>query len=59
MITNILDKNTRLIYFGKDSKELVEKSFNVEAGESSCILKNVVSRKKQLIPQFAITLQGE
>lgn len=59
MITNILDRNTRLIYFGKDSKELVEKSFNVEAGESSCILKNVVSRKKQLIPQFAITLQGE
>lgn len=59
MITNILDRNTNLIYFGKGSKELVKKSFDIEAGEQSSILEKVVSRKKQLIPQFAITLQGE
>lgn len=57
MITNILDRNTNLLYFGKGSQELVKNSFGVEVGENNCILKNVVSRKKQLIPQFAITLQ--
>ena len=59
MITNILDKSTNLLFFGKGSKELVENAFDVDANENNCILKDVVSRKKQLIPQFAIALQGE
>lgn len=59
MITNILDKSTNLLFFGKGSKELVENAFDIDANENNCILKDVVSRKKQLIPQFAIALQGE
>lgn len=59
MLTNILEKSTTLIHIGKDSEKLVLSSFNVETKNNIATLKNVVSRKKQLIPQFAISLQGE
>lgn len=59
MLTNILDKSTMLLYAGEGAKELVSGAFGVEAGPEATLLNGVVSRKKQLIPQFAIELQGE
>lgn len=57
MLTNIIDESTELIYHGKDANDLVENSFEVKSDDNSYILKNVVSRKKQLIPAFMVTLQ--
>lgn len=59
MLTNILDKSTMLLYAGEGARELVSGAFGVEAGPEATLLSGVVSRKKQLIPQFAIELQGE
>lgn len=51
MLTNIFSENTELLYYGKDAKQLVSKAFKIEdVGEESIILKDVVSRKKQVIP---------
>lgn len=50
MLTNIVEENTRLLCFGTNSKELIEKAFSKEVHGDICILDGVVSRKKQLIP---------
>lgn len=57
MLTNIIDESTDLICHGKDANDLVENSFEVKSEDNSYTLKNVVSRKKQLIPSFMVTLQ--
>lgn len=57
MLTNIIDESTDLICHGKDANDLVENSFEVRSEDNSYTLKNVVSRKKQLIPSFMVTLQ--
>lgn len=57
MLTNIIDESTELICQGKDANGLAENSFDVKSDNNSYILKNVVSRKKQLIPAFMGTLQ--
>lgn len=59
MLTNILEKTTTLLHIGEDSEKLVYSAFGVETKKDIAVLKDVVSRKKQLIPQFAISLQGE
>ena len=59
MLTNILTETTKLIFVGDGAKELAESAFNVKGEEDFVVLKNVVSRKKQLIPSFATTLQQE
>lgn len=57
MLTNIIEESTELLYYGEHAKELIEGAFPVRAGEKSCILPGVVSRKKQLIPAFMNALQ--
>ena len=57
MLTNIIEESTELLYYGQGAKELIEGAFPVQAGEKSCILPGVVSRKKQLIPAFMTALQ--
>lgn len=49
MLTNIIDESTELLFAGKNAKEIVSRAFSAECGESSAILKGVVSRKKQII----------
>ncbi len=57
MLTDILHRSTELICFGKGAKKLVEESFEVPVENGECYLEGVVSRKKQLIPKFMMTLQ--
>lgn len=57
MLTSILDQTTNLLYFGKDARKIAEDSFGVQGREDSIILKNVVSRKKQLIPAIMGEIQ--
>ena len=51
MLTNIFTEDTELLFYGKDAEQLIQKAFNPEQiGEGSVFLKDVVSRKKQVIP---------
>lgn len=51
MLTNIFTENTELLYYGRDAGLLLAKAFKLEEVSDGCItLKNVVSRKKQVIP---------
>lgn len=57
MLTNIIAESTEVICQGKDAKSVVESAFDVKSDSDSYILKNVVSRKKQLIPAFMSAIQ--
>ncbi len=59
MLTNIMQASTELLYAGSGSRELAEASFHHEGTEESIILRNTVSRKKQIIPAMMIELQEE
>jgi len=59
MLTNILDESTELIYCGEGAEELIKEAFGVNSVDDACILKGIVSRKKQLIPLMMTVLQGE
>lgn len=52
MLTDILNESTKLIFAGTDAAKLVSDAFHCEAQETGVILEGVVSRKKQLIPDF-------
>ena len=54
MLTNIIDESTRVLYYGKGAKELIQEAFPDEEDE---VLRGVISRKKQLIPAFMTALQ--
>lgn len=57
MLTDILKESTRLLFVGKDAKQLVENSFRQKAEENYIDLDGMVSRKKQLIPKLSSGLQ--
>jgi len=59
MLTNIMQASTELLYAGSGARELAEASFHQEGTEESIILKNTVSRKKQIIPAMMIELQED
>ena len=61
MLTNIIEESTELLYYGDGAKEVIEKAFEFEDSidDDSCMLKGVVSRKKQLIPAFMMALQNQ
>lgn len=59
MLTDIIDESTELIYEGDGAQELVASAFGKKAGEHSCVLPGVISRKKQLIPSMMKALQEE
>ena len=56
MLTDILNESTFLVYRGADSAHLAASAFNCESNEKGIMLKRVVSRKKQLIPNLINTL---
>lgn len=57
MLTNILDEKTDLLYFGKGAKEQVLEAYELAADSDNIELEGVVSRKKQFIPTFVVSLQ--
>ncbi|MCR5837785.1 MAG: putative manganese-dependent inorganic diphosphatase [Lachnospiraceae bacterium] len=59
MLTNIMDESTELIFCGEGAAELIKEAFGIDAENEACVLKGIVSRKKQLIPPMMTVLQGE
>jgi manganese-dependent inorganic pyrophosphatase len=57
MLTNIVEESTELLCYGKRAKEQVIEAFDLPADTKDIHLAGVVSRKKQLIPTFVISLQ--
>ena len=57
MLTNIVKEDTELLCYGKGAKEQVLEAFDLPPDTEEIHLKGVVSRKKQLIPTFVISLQ--
>lgn len=57
MLTNIVDEVTELLCYGKGAKEQVLEAFDLPSDTEDILLEGVVSRKKQLIPTFVISLQ--
>ena len=59
MLTNIIEETTFLICAGEKADALIEEAFHVHKTGEYHILKEVVSRKKQLIPMFMSALQEQ
>ena len=61
MLTDIMKETTEILFFGKRAKQMIEEAFFVRTedikDEHSCILRNVVSRKKQVVPAIVGSLQ--
>lgn len=57
MLTNIFEEYTELLCCGEDAKEHVISAFDLWEDTEDVVLQGVVSRKKQLIPNFVISLQ--
>ena len=57
MLTNIVEESTELLCYGKGAKEQVVEAFDLPEDTEEIHLSGVVSRKKQLIPAFVISLQ--
>lgn len=61
MLTDIMKESTEMLFFGKLAKQMIEEAFLVRTediiDEHSCILRNVVSRKKQVVPAIVGSLQ--
>lgn len=57
MLTNIIEESTELLCCGNGAKEQVIDAFDLPEETETIVLKGVVSRKKQLIPAFVISLQ--
>lgn len=57
MLTDILGESTELLCCGNHAKETVISAFDLQEDAERIILKDVVSRKKQLIPILVSALQ--
>jgi manganese-dependent inorganic pyrophosphatase len=57
MLTNIVEESSELLCYGKGAREQVIEAFDLPADTKDIYLEGVVSRKKQLIPAFVISLQ--
>ena len=57
MLTNIVEESTELLCYGKGAKEQVIEAFDLPKDTGNVHLQGVVSRKKQLIPTFVVSLQ--
>lgn len=57
MLTNIIEESTELLCYGKGAKDQVIQAFDLPADMEEVHLRGVVSRKKQLIPTFVVSLQ--
>ena len=59
MLTDILQASTELLYYGSGARELALEAFHLPKDADTIILKNTVSRKKQIIPAMMMALQEE
>lgn len=59
MLTDILQASTELLYYGSGARELALEAFHLPKDTETIILKNTVSRKKQIIPAMMMALQEE
>lgn len=61
MLTDIMNECTTMIFHGKHAKQMITNAFFLKPedmiDENSCILKNIVSRKKQVVPAIVGSLQ--
>ncbi len=57
MLTNIVEESTELLCYGKGAKDQVLTAFDLPADTDEIHLAGVVSRKKQLVPAFVVSLQ--
>lgn len=57
MLTNIMMESTELLCYGKNAREQMIEAFDLSADSEDIILNGIVSRKKQLIPTFVVSLQ--
>ena len=57
MLTNIVYEKTELLCFGPRAEELAIEAFRLSKSTKKIELKDLVSRKKQLIPAFVSVLQ--
>ena len=61
MLTDILNESTEMLFYGKRAKQMLEEAYLLGAenfkDEGSCTVRNVVSRKKQVIPAIVGSLQ--
>lgn len=57
MMTNIIKESTELLCCGEGAKEMAGSAFDLPDDTDDVVLEGVVSRKKQLIPAFAVALQ--
>lgn len=57
MLTNIMSESTELLCYGENSAKVAQEAFEVTVEDGRCYLPGVVSRKKQLIPNFMATMQ--
>lgn len=57
MLTNIMESSTELLYQGSGARELLLNTFKFDKDAKKIYLKDVVSRKKQVIPALMLTLQ--
>ena len=57
MLTNIVEESTELLCYGKGAKEQVIEAYDLANDTENIELKGVVSRKKQFIPTFVVSLQ--
>ncbi|MBR4983714.1 MAG: putative manganese-dependent inorganic diphosphatase [Lachnospiraceae bacterium] len=57
MLTNVMEVGTELLCCGKNAKELALQAFKLPENTDNIYLQDVVSRKKQLIPAFVVSLQ--
>lgn len=57
MLTNIVYEKTELLCFGPRAAELAREAFRLPKNQKEFELKDLVSRKKQLIPAFVSVLQ--
>lgn len=61
MLTDIMNESTEMIFYGKHAKQIIENAFFLKpesiTEEHSCTLKNIVSRKKQVVPAIVSSLQ--
>ncbi len=57
MLTSLPDQATLLLSAGTGAEQLVRSAFHVTAGEGGVVLSDVVSRKKQFVPQLLRAIQ--
>lgn len=57
MLTDIIGETSEILCYGKGAKEQIKEAFDLPADTDLIHLSGVVSRKKQFIPTFVVSLQ--